>query len=264
MLLNLLINAEHSMTIMRMKGQKRGGTVTIGLSTFSPDKAFLLANPSVAETEYWAVSVRDEGVGIPRHIQNRIFDPFYTTKPLESSSGLGLAMVHAIARQHGGFVDVRSEPGAGAEFIVCLPAAAGVSETVKVERRTRRGDGLVLVADDDDIPRETAVAVLEALGYRAAAASSGMEALSLFEERPDDWKAAVIDMRMGDMDGLATAGRLRAVRPDLPVVLASGLHDYEADEPSGAASGCAVLLKPYTIEELARALDTALDAAPRA
>jgi len=261
LLLNLLINAEHSMTIMRLKGQKRGGKVTIRLSAFRPDKAFLLANPNIAETDYWAVSIRDEGVGIPRHIQNRIFDPFYTTKPMESSSGLGLAMVHAIARQHSGFVDLRSEPGAGAEFVVCLPAATGASAAVRVERRTRRGEGLVLVADDDDIPRETAVAVLEALGYQVAAASAGLEALRLFRERPDDWKAALLDMRMGDADGIAVARQLRDIRPGLPVVLASGMHDYETDDPGGTVSGYTVLLKPYTIDEMARALDAALDVA---
>lgn len=258
LVLNLLINAEHAMTIMRPEGQRRGGTVRVGLSAFHPDKPFIAANVNVVDTDYWAISIRDEGVGIPRHIQNRIFDPFYTTKPDDASSGLGLAMVHAIARQHGGFVDLRSEPGAGAEFIVCIPVASGTAKSSREERQARRGTGLVLVADDDDIPRETAVAVLEALGYRTAAATGGEEAIRVFAERPDDWKAAVLDMRMGDLDGDAVAVRLRAIRADIPVVLASGMHGEDADGSYGLEKSFAILHKPYTISELARALDAAL------
>ncbi|MBU0929363.1 MAG: response regulator [Spirochaetes bacterium] len=258
MLLNLIINAEHAMTSMRPKSQARGGTIALGVSGFRPDKAYLAANPDVADAEYWAVTVRDEGVGIPRHIQNRIFDPFYTTKPEESSNGLGLAMVHAIARQHGGFVDLRSEPGAGAEFIVCLPAIPEGGDSARLERRLGAGAGPVLVADDDDIPRETAVALLKALGYSPTVATGGLEALALFTERTDEWKAVVLDVRMGDQDGRAIALRMRELRPDLPVVLASGLHGEESAGSDGEGRSFALLDKPYTIDELARALEDAL------
>lgn len=260
LLLNLLINAEHAMTIMRPEGQKRGGTVTLGLSPFFPEKAFLLANPDIREADYWAVSVRDEGVGIPRHIQNRVFEPFYSTKTngsAEMSSGLGLAMVHAIARQHGGCVNLKSEPGVGSLFMVYLPAATEATASVRVERRIRRGEGLVLVADDDDIPRETAVAALETLGYGTLAATSGAEARSLFGERPDEWKAVLLDRRLGDTDGLELARALREERPALPVVLASGLHDPVTEEADRGPLPFVILHKPYTIDELARALDAA-------
>ena len=122
LILNLIINAEHAMTIMRPRGQERGGTVTLTLGPYRPSPSRLAANPSIEDRDYWALSVQDQGVGIPRHIQSRIFDPFYTTKTVEASSGLGLSMVQAIARQHGGFIDLVSTEGYGAEFIVYIPA----------------------------------------------------------------------------------------------------------------------------------------------
>lgn len=258
LILNLVINAEHAMTTMRQEGARRGGTVTLGLRQTRLERSFLDSNPDIEDRAYWAFSVLDEGVGIPRHIQSRIFDPFYTTKPVDNSSGLGLAMIHAIARQHGGFVDVRSELGAGAEFIVYLPCVveAAVSESGPVP--VHHGEGMVIVADDDEIPRETAVIILEALGYRVVAATGGEEALRLFEERAGDWKAAVLDLRMGDLSGDEVAARMRERRPGLPVVLVSGLHDERRDVPDGLEPVFSLLPKPFTITELGQALDAAM------
>lgn len=258
LVLNLMINAEHAMTIMRPRGQPQGGPITLAIASFMPNASFLSANPGVDNREYWAVSVRDEGVGIPRHIQNRIFDPFYTTKPSDKSSGLGLAMVHAIARQHGGFVELRSEPGAGAEFIVYLPCSSMEEKASPDGLLARRWTGLVLVADDDDIPRETAAAILEAIGFQVVTASGGIEAVTLFGERPAEWVAAVLDMRMGDFGGIEVAERLWSIRPDLPVVLASGLHDEDAETLYQSGSAFSILDKPYTITELGEALDKAI------
>ena len=258
LILNLVINAEQSMTTMRPEGEKRGGIVSLGLQSFKPGRAFLSTNPEAEDRDYWALSVLDEGVGIARHIQNRIFDPFYTTKPRDSSSGLGLAMVHAIVRQHGGFVALRSEPGAGAEFTVYLPCVLAEAAAKSGTTRPHRGDGLVLVVDDDDIPLETATIMLEALGYRTVASSGGEEALRLFAERRDEWKAVLLDLRLGDMAGDAVAVRMRQSRPDIPVVLASGLQDEAADHSFLIESRISMLRKPYTITELGGALEKAL------
>ena len=258
LLLNLIINAEHAMTIMRPRGQKRGGKVVLYLRLFHPDKQFLEANLGASNEDYWLLTVQDEGVGIPRHILNKIFDPFYTTKPDESSSGLGLAMVHAIAHQHTGFVDVRSEPGAGSEFYIYLPAATGQTEPDLSGRNPNKKQGLVLVADDDDIPRETAIAIVEALGYKAVPASSGAEALELFATRPDEWTAVILDRRMGRMGGTETAEAMRTIRPGLPIVLASGFHDFGTGKALIQKDHLVELDKPYTISELEQAIDQAV------
>ncbi|OHD21376.1 MAG: hypothetical protein A2Y38_22305 [Spirochaetes bacterium GWB1_59_5] len=258
LILNLVINAEHAMTTMRQEGQKRGGTITLGVRKLRPEKSFLDANPDIVDRGYWALTVADEGVGIPRHIQGRIFDPFYTTKPTDKSSGLGLAMVHAIARQHGGYVDLRSELGAGAEFTVCLPCTSEVAVAKLGVTKAHHGEGLVLIADDDELPRETAVIILEALGYRTVATSGGEEALRLFEERAGEWKLVVLDLLMVDLPGDEVAARMRALRPDLPVVLVSGLHSERSASPNAIDPAFSLLPKPYTITELGQAIDAAM------
>ena len=255
MLLNLIINAEHAMTIMRQRGQKRGGRIVLDLRLFHPDKEFLDANLGATNEDYWLLTVQDEGIGIPRHILNKIFDPFFTTKPDESSSGLGLAMVHAIAHQHTGFVDVRSEPGVGSEFSIYLPAVPGEAEQDQPGRNPKKKQGLVLVADDDDIPRETAIAIVEALGYEAVPASSGVEAFELFTARPDTWTAVILDRRMGEMGGAETAEAMRAIRSNLPIVLASGFHDFSTSRAAKLEAHLVELDKPYTISELEQAID---------
>jgi PAS domain S-box-containing protein len=258
LLLNLIINAEHAMTIMRPRGQKRGGRVSLDLRLFHPDRDFLAANPGASTEDYWLVSVKDEGVGIPRHILNKIFDPFYTTKPDESSSGLGLAMVHAIAHQHAGFVDVQSEPGAGSEFSVFLPAISGEAEQDQAGKSPNKRQGLLLVADDDDIPRETAIAIVESLGYKCIPASSGLEALELFAARPDEWTAVILDRRMGELGGAETAAAMRTIRPALPIVLASGYHDFGTTKSHEPEIHLVELDKPYTMSELGQAIDQAV------
>jgi PAS domain S-box-containing protein len=255
LLLNLIINAEHAMTIMRPRGQKRGGKVLLDLQAFHPDKDFLGTNLGASDEDYWKITIRDEGVGIPRHILNKIFDPFFTTKPDDSSSGLGLAMVHAIAHQHSGFVDVRSDPGSGSEFTLYLPAVPGQAEPGRVIRDPDKKEGLVLVADDDDIPRETAIAIVESLGYKAIPASSGTEALDLFATRPDAWTVVILDRRMGEMGGTETAKAMRIIRPGLPIVLASGFHDFGTGKAQEQEDRLVELDKPYTISELEQAID---------
>jgi PAS domain S-box-containing protein len=258
LLLNLIINAEHAMTIMKPRGQKRGGRVALDLRLFQPDRDFLDANLGASAENYWLVTIRDEGVGIPRHILNKIFDPFYTTKPDESSSGLGLAMVHAIAHQHAGFVDVQSEPGTGSEFSVFLPAISGEAEQDQAGTSRKKKQGLLLVADDDDIPRETAIAIVESLGYRCIPASSGVEALELFAARPDEWTAVILDRRMGELGGAETAEAMRRIRPELPIVLASGYHDYSTSTSMEPDKHLVELDKPYTMSELGHAIDKAV------
>lgn len=253
LILNLVVNAEHAMTVMQPAGHKWGGNLRLGLRRFRPDRSFLAVNAAAADIDYCEISIKDEGVGIPRHIQRRIFDPFYTTKPGETSSGLGLAMVHAIASQHGGFVRVRSDVDLGSEFLVYLPLSKDSGGGVMDAQKPASRHGLVLIADDDDIPREIAEAVARTLGYDTAVASSGMEALSLFMARQDAFKAAVLDLRLRDMRGDEVAAAIRRVRGDMPIVLASGFHEDNLCDLPGTG-GCALVDKPFTVVELDEAL----------
>jgi signal transduction histidine kinase len=127
MILNLAINAEHAMTTMRPTGDVKGGTIGVGMKRFEPDDDFLAAHPEARPRAYWALSISDQGVGMDERTLARAFDPFFTTKNPDQGSGLGLSMVHLIARQHDGFVTASSEPGVGSTFTVYLPGVEGVA-----------------------------------------------------------------------------------------------------------------------------------------
>jgi signal transduction histidine kinase len=124
LILNLVINAEHAVTFMRPVGAVKGGTISLSLRSQDPEDDFTVDHPKIAPVRYWALSVSDDGVGMDQHTLARAFDPFFTTKATDLGSGLGLSMAHLIARQHGGFIEGRSEPGCGSTFTVYLPAAS--------------------------------------------------------------------------------------------------------------------------------------------
>lgn len=261
--LNLAINGGHAMTVMRPKGAVRGGELRLSLERYAPTEAFYAAHPEASAGAYWLLRVGDQGVGIARQDTAKIFDPFYTTKGGEASSGLGLAMVLAIARQHGGVVEVESELGEGSEFRVYLPAYEAADGEAPAERPgtgASKRRGLVLLADDDPIARESAELILKALGYATVSAADGAEAVRLFADRPDEWFAAVLDMRMGEIGGDEAGLRMRAQRPELPLVLASGFHDEGTARAFPAEARAAVIDKPYTMDELAKAIDAAAGA----
>jgi PAS domain S-box-containing protein len=124
LILNLVINADHAMTIMRPIGAAKGGTITISIASVDYSDAFASRHPEARKASHWALSVSDEGVGMDQRTLVRVFDPFFTTKATDQGSGLGLSMVHLIARQHEGFVEAESEPGVGSIFTVYLPSCA--------------------------------------------------------------------------------------------------------------------------------------------
>jgi len=241
------------MTIMRTRGEKRGGTISITVRPFFPEPDFLASNPAAEKQNYWRVGIRDEGVGIPHHILPRIFDPFFTTKPADKSSGLGLAMVHSIATQHGGFVDLFSELGVGTEFFIYLPACSEVSAE-KTSQKAMRGTGFILLVDDDEVPRDTGQAILAALGYKSEAAISGEEAMEIFMVNPAKWFAVVTDLRLTGIGGDEIAMRMKAIRPDLPIVMASGYASEDAIESASQSENFVFVQKPYTVAELGAAI----------
>ncbi len=122
LLLNLVINAGHAVTFMRSAEEARGGRVDVSLRLAAWNEGFLAAHPDAARADHWVVSVSDDGVGMDERTLAKAFDPFFTTKDPEQGSGLGLSMVHLIARQHGGFVTAASEPGRGSTFAAYFPA----------------------------------------------------------------------------------------------------------------------------------------------
>jgi PAS domain S-box-containing protein len=250
--LNLVINAAHSMTIMRGPGDRRGGMISVTLARRAPVPDLLAVNPSAEDKPYWVVGVSDQGVGISAEIRAKIFDPFFTTKPPDVGSGLGLAMVHSIAKQHGGFVELESSLGEGSSFWVYLPASeASVRGEFSPRSRIEKGSGVILVAEDEENLRRAVTAMLAALGYQTVAAEDGRAAVAAFAAEPDRFSGALLDMSMPEMSGPDALAEIRRLRPGFPAVLASGF-------PTGIPSGIVFLAKPFSIEELGRAVGDAI------
>lgn len=252
-MLNLCINAAHSMTVMRPDDQQKGGRLTIKITDrisggeLSP--VYVEANPGI---DYRSFSVTDEGVGIEPSRLSKIFEPFYSTKSGVSGSGLGLAMAYNIIRVHGGFITVDSEPGSGSSFTVYLPAVNAENSHSADEplQLTYPGEGIVFVIDDEPVIRELASEILEICGYSVITASDGPEALDVFREKCGSIKLVLLDLTMPGMSGIEILAELQKIAPGVKVLMSSGfVHDERIGK--AASSGAAGFIhKPYTMEKL--------------
>ena len=200
------------------------------------------------------IRVEDTGVGMPADVVERVFEPFFTTKGVGEGTGLGLASSASIVQSHGGSIQVYSEVGAGTRFDIMIPAAGsatGAAATVAGNAGSPRGSGqLVLIVDDEAEIRQSARAALEAHGYRAAVVANGREALNYLSRFEGEVDIVVSDISMPVMDGTELLGRLNRDRPELPILLTSGLS-LTAPE---LAERREFLPKPYSAEQLRSAV----------
>ncbi|MGA1224251.1 MAG: PAS domain S-box protein [Phycisphaerales bacterium] len=223
-LLNLCVNARDAMP--------SGGSLRVEASrrTLSPAEARRKgAGDGDGEAgDYVVWRVTDSGPGIPPELQERIFEPFFSTKSLDRGTGLGLSTVAGIVRSHGGFLRVDSRPGAGASFSIYLPnpqvqamvpPANGVTT---VKPAASLSDASILVVDDEPAVREICTKMLASLGAKVHSAADGRQALELLERIHWSVDAVVTDLHMPGMDGITLARRIRGVAPRLPIVLSSG------------------------------------------
>ena len=206
------------------------------------------------------VSVQDTGCGMPPEILERASDPFFTTKEVGKGTGLGLSMVYSTLKAHKGALEIQSEPGRGTRvmlrFPACEAADAGPREAPEA-RPARPGRSLqVLLVDDDLLVLKATRDLVETLGHAVTTAMSGEEALEALEGGlvPD---AVILDLNMPGMGGTGTLPRLRALRPDLPVLLATGRVDQAALDLVAAHNRVSLLAKPFSFEDLRRQLEVA-------
>lgn len=199
------------------------------------------------------IEVADTGSGISEAVLPRIFEPFFTTKEVGQGTGLGLSQVYGFARSSGGEVSVRSRLGEGAVFTLCLPATDKPAEVAPepVAPPAVAGAGRVLLVEDDDAVAAGVGHMLRDLGYTYVRACSGDDALKMFRE-DRDFDLVLSDMVMpGRLGGLACAIELRALNPDLPIILSTGFSEAAS---AATANGFPLLSKPYSIDDLARLL----------
>jgi signal transduction histidine kinase len=248
-LMNLAVNARDA-----MPGGGRLSIEVAGVTLTEP------AEDGLAAGRWTRLSVADSGSGMTPEVADRAFEPFFTTKPRGQGTGLGLATVYGVVRQHGGHARLTTAPGKGTRFDLFLPATDEVPApaTAPAPRGSlaARGGETVLVVDDEPAIRRVVNAVLGKLGYRVVEAGSGEEALALLDHGLQV-HALLSDVVMPGLRGADLAAAFRARRPGRPVLLMSGYADGGQGEP-GLAD--AFLAKPLTPDGLARALRAALDA----
>jgi len=250
---NLVINADQAMA--------KAGTIRIKAEnvTLSAEKAW--HSLPLSAGVYVRISVEDEGPGIPKAHLGRIFDPYFTTK--KKGSGLGLAMAHSIIKNHDGYITADSRPGEGAVFTIYLPVSARpAAPQQKTKEKTRKGSGRILIMDDEEMIRNITAEMLESLGYEAAFAADGEEAVTHFRtalEKGSPFDAVLLDLTIpGGMSGIEVLGLLREIEPGVRAVVLSG---YSTDPIMSAADRHGfkgVLTKPYTMQELSETISRIL------
>jgi PAS domain S-box-containing protein len=258
-LLNLCINASHAMTLMRTDAEKYGGTLNILLEKVRPDKytvKFRLHPEYNEGEEYWRISVEDTGVGMTESTLSKIFDPFFTTKREGKGTGLGLAMVYTIMKQHNGFIDVYSQEDIGTTFHLYLPVykSTGEVKTVAEKEEIHMGKGLILVIDDEEIMRQTAKSILEECGYDVLMAGNGEEGVELYKTNKEKITAVLLDMVMPKMSGKQAYIELAKINRDIKVLLASGFKQDGRVESILELGVNGFIQKPYSLMKLANSL----------
>ena len=243
---NLIINADQAM--------ESGGIIKVAIENqiIAP-----LNEMSLKEGRYIKISIDDHGFGIPADHMHKIFDPYFTTK--EHGSGLGLATVYSIVKNHDGFVGVLSKEGGGASFFVYLPSSEnGPGEVVASDPDTISGTGRILVMDDEELIRDVATDILDYLGYAAVACRDGKEAIDLYREAMtvgEPFAAVLMDLTIpGGMGGRETIQRLLEIDRHAVGVVSSGycndpiLSNYRDYGFSG------IVEKPYSLDTLGKVL----------
>ena len=250
-LLNLFVNAWHAMP--------GGGDLFIETENVTVDESFIRPF-EVQPGKYVKISITDTGVGMDEATRQRIFEPFFTTRKMGRGTGLGLASVYGITKNHGGFIDVYSEKGHGTTFNIYLPA----SEKEAMKGKTLAGDIVkgsegVLLVDDEDMIIDVGKELLGELGYEVLLARSGQEAIKIYEENEEKIDMVILDMIMPDMSGGDTYDRLKEINPGINVLLSSG-YSINGQATEILNRGCdGFIQKPFNIKQLSQKLREILD-----
>jgi PAS domain S-box-containing protein len=255
-IMNLCTNAYHAM-------RNRGGVLTVSLEPVDAGGIDPATFPGIQPGPHVRLSVRDTGTGMAPEVERLIFDPYFTTKGPGEGTGLGLSVVSGIVKDHKGAILVETEPGTGSAFHIYLPVIPAMSADTKPGSPGPAPGGTesILVVDDEPQVVQMMHLLLESLGYRVTSRYSSLDALAAFSASPARYDLIVSDMTMPALSGLALAGKVRALRADIPIILCTGFSEQMSREALKAAGVARTLLKPVTKTDLAATVREVLDAA---
>jgi len=254
-LLNLCFNARDAMP--------KGGELLIETRNIDLDTHYCGQSADAKPGRHIQLSVSDTGIGMDPGTIEQIFEPFFTTKEVGKGTGLGLATVFGIVKQHGGFLEVYSELGMGTAFRVYLPASQGAVDPIHQvdDAPVRGGTETILVAEDHEGMCEMAREILESLGYHLLLARDGNEAVNQFATHRNDISLVLLDVIMPKLNGIDAYEKICKAKPGVPVIFTSGYSDHGPLLTSLTTKGATVLQKPYGSKVLARRVRELLDEA---
>jgi PAS domain S-box-containing protein len=253
-LLNLAVNARDAMP--------EGGQLIVATGEFTVDEELAQRQPDTTPGPYVSLTVTDTGSGIPPEIRSRIFEPFFTTKAEGKGTGLGLATVFGIVKQHRGWVRVESEVGKGTTFQIFFPAstAAAPDESLVHRAEPRGGTETILLVEDEDTLRLLSRLALERFGYRVFEAANGADAQQVWREHSSEIELLVTDLVMpGGVTGHELARQIRSERPDLRVIYTSGYSMEIAGRELELTSSEMFLQKPFQTDRFLETVRQSLD-----
>ena len=253
-LLNLYVNAWQAMP--------DGGNLYLETDNAVLDENYVNSKPfKLYPGNYVKISVTDNGVGMDKQTQERIFEPFFTTKEVGQGTGLGLASAYGIVKNHGGMINCYSEPGSGTTINIYLPAyMQTLSEEPEAMEAALKGSETILLVDDEKVIVNAGTQMIERLGYEVLSAKSGNEALKIYERSHGRIDLVILDMIMPDLNGSKVYDLLRAISPDVKVLLSSG-YSINGQAEEILSHGCNDFIqKPFNTAELSRKIRKVLEA----
>lgn len=252
-MMNLCINASQAM-------EQTGGIITISMEKIVSDKKSTDNFCNLTKKEYVQITVSDTGPGIDPEIIDRIFDPYFTTKEIGKGSGMGLAVVHGIVKNHNGTISVKSKPCKGSTFTILLPS---VEEKAEIKTKTAEklclGNEKILFVDDEQFIINIVQDMLEHLGYQIETKKNPLEALELFRLKSDQFDLVITDMTMPHMTGARLSEKLMEIRPDIPVIICTGHSSMINAEKAKQLGIAEYVMKPFTMQEIAKTIRKAID-----
>jgi signal transduction histidine kinase/ActR/RegA family two-component response regulator len=253
-IMNMAVNARDAMP--------EGGKLTLSTENVILDEDYCRIHPGAKPGNYVLLAISDTGFGMDKEILDHMFEPFFTTKGVGTGTGLGLAVVYGIVKQHGGYVTCESQPGHGTVFKVYLPAIEEqeiVSGELAEELRLPGGTETILLVEDEEVVRDLGELILCESGYRVLTAKNGKEALTIYQRNRESISLVILDLVMPEMGGKQCFEELLKIDPRVKVLIASGLSvDGSTKEAlEGVARGFAS--KPYNMKEMLRSVRKVLD-----
>jgi two-component system, cell cycle sensor histidine kinase and response regulator CckA len=252
-ILNLGVNAQYAMP--------KGGQLLIETSNASLSDEYLRTHLGATPGHYVLLAVSDTGVGIEPAVQDRIFEPFFTTKTNGEGTGLGLAMVHGIISQHGGYIRCYSEPGRGTSFKIYFPVSSSelISDVTLTREMPAFGTETILLVDDDDRIRGMGRQMIEMGGYEVITARSGEEALELYGSHGEEISLIVLDLIMPGMGGTRCLEELLRINAKVKVLVASGYSSIGLTDEEKGSGARGFVSKPYDAKDILGAIRKVLD-----